>query len=262
MKNYIPLVVGVVLGLVVVLMLGRYMGRQKDLSEDTSSIVIASRAISAEETLDSDMITKRSVPRTSCPKNAVSWGRRSWLLGQLTSRPIASGDYILVSDIGFTKSIGNMIGEGEWAVTVPTGGSGIAKLLQPGDEVAIIATLTVLEEVASTDMDAPPTTVERQVTTVLFPKVRVLDAGGQAAPGKGTRGEITVALPPQQAQVLISAQGKAELTLALRRPSDATEVKRSMLGKVDDGTFMKLVEGLDRVELPDSPTQPVSRKME
>ena len=55
-----------------------------------------------------------------------------------------------------------------------------------------------------------------------------------------------MALPPQQAQILVAAQRNAELTLALRRGGDEYALSRNGLGVVDEQTFIALLEDLDQ----------------
>jgi hypothetical protein len=62
--------------------------------------------------------------------------------------------------------------------------------------------------------------------------VRVLDVGTLSSGGESTAGELILALPPQQAQVLVAAQGKAQLTLALRRPVTVPLIREWMQGEI------------------------------
>jgi len=74
---------------------------------------------------------------------------------------------------------------------------------------------------------------------------------------------LILALPPQQAQVLIAAQGKSRLTLALRRPGDDAAINRIDTGMVNEETFDKLMQGLNTFEMPPVPgviTAPVPAK--
>ena len=124
-----------------------------------------------------------------------------------------------------------------------------AGVAQPGDEVAVIATFSVDMPVPTADLSQAPQKKSKEVTLVLFPRVRVLQNGGRSKQGE-IGAEIVLALPPQQAQVLIAAQGKARLTLALRHPGDDSALRRSDAGMVDEVTFQQLLNKVPAVEVP------------
>jgi len=243
MKNYIPLVLAVLLGLAAVLAVARLVAKNKQAPEDMAAVVSATRKISEGEDLHTDAVMKKSVPLSARPADAIPWSKVALIEGQKAKKTVAQGDYVLLSDIGLTRGMGNLVGEGEWAVTLMAAG-GITRLVQPGDEVAIIGTFNVEAAVKSADLSAPSQKTAKEVTMVLFPRVRVLDNSG---------GELVVGLPPQQAQVLIAAQRKASLTLALRKPGDASALSRLDAGMVDAETLGALLNNLKPIQFPDTP---------
>jgi Flp pilus assembly protein CpaB len=125
--------------------------------------------------------------------------------------------------------------------------------VQPGDEVAVIGTFKIKSQIKTADLAAAPEEIAREATLVLFPRVRVLDVGSLSTGGEQTAGELILALPPQQAQVLVAAQNKARLTLALRRPGDDAAINRIDTGMVNEETFDKLLQGLEAFEMPKIP---------
>lgn len=262
MKNFIPLILAVLLGLAAVLAVGRLLAARKQAVERSTTVVAAVRDITEGEIISADFIMKKSIPVSARPEQAIFWSRNEMVIGQKALRAIAQNDYILLSDIGLSRSMANIVGEGEWAISLTVPGRGIARVVQPGDEVAIIGHFKIKSAVKSADLSAPSQEVAKEATLVLFPRVRVLDVGGMTA-GKGAGesiGEIIVALPPQQAQVLVAAQRKAQLTLALRRPSDESSVNRLDAGMVDEQTFDNLLEGLQSVQVPKIPGAEVKAK--
>jgi Flp pilus assembly protein CpaB len=254
MKNYIPLVLAVLLGLSAVFAVSRLLAQRREAKEETYSVVAAARDIAVDEELGEDAVMKKSVPESARPAQAIPWANRSMIEGQKALRPVTAGDYIMLSDVGLTKSMANIVGEGEWAVTLNVGESGIAKFIQPGDEVAVIGTFSIQTQGQSIDVATEATNLVKQATLVLFPRVRVLDVAREGEIGETTTGEILLALPPPQAQTLIAAQRQAiELTLALRRPGDETAINRLDAGMVDDATFVSLLTGLKSVTVPAVP---------
>lgn len=254
MKNYVPLIMAVILGFAAVLAVSRVLSERKQAEEDTVSVVAAARTIVRGERITTDSVLKKFIPASSRPAQAVSWANQPLIQGQEALRDIVEGDYILLSDIGMTRSMASIVGEGEWAVALNVDGGGISQIVQPGDEVAIIGAFSVRQTVKSADQSAEAEEESKEVTLTLFPRVRVLDVGADTAEGDSAGGrEIIVGLPPAEAQILIAAQRSAELTLALRRTGDESALLRTDTGVVDARTFFGLLEGLEQAALPDRP---------
>ncbi len=253
MKNFIPLILAVLLGLAAVLAVGRLLQARKQADEKTTTVVAVARDITAGEVLSSDALMEKRIPLSARPAQAIFWPRAEMVVGQKALRSVAQGDYLLLPDVGLSRSMADIVGEGEWAVSLTVPAGGIARIVQPGDEVAVIGTFRIKSQVSSADLAAAPEEVAREATMVLFPRVRVLDVGALSAGGDVSAGELILALPPQQAQVLIAAQAKARLTLALRRPGDDAAINRIDTGMVNEETFDKLLQGLESFEMPKVP---------
>ena len=253
MKNFIPLILAVLLGLAAVLAVGRLLQARKQAVEKTTTVVAVARDVVAGDVLTSDSIMEKKVPVSARPAQAIFWTRSEMVVGQKALRAIAQGDYVLLSDVGMSRSMADIVGKGEWAVSLTVPPGGIARIVQPGDEVAVISSFKIKSRVKTADLSAAPEEVAREATVVLFPRVRVLDVGTLSGGGETSAGELILALPPQQAQLLIAAQAKARLTLALRRPGDDAAINRIDTGMVNDETFDKLLLGLDVFELPKIP---------
>ena len=255
MKNFIPLILAVLLGLAAVLAVGRLLAARQQAPEKTTTVVAAARDIPEGEVLAEGSVMKKNIPVSAVPAQAIFWSKMEMVVGQKALRPISQNDYVLLSDVGLSRSMANIVGEGEWAVALPLPqSSGIPRIVQPGDEVAVIGTFKILAKVKTADLSAPEQDVTKEATLVLFPRVRVLDVTGRSGKDEGGS-DIILALPPAQAQVLIAAQRQAELTLALRRPNDDSAINRMDAGMVDRSTFEKLLEGLQAVQVPQIPGQ-------
>lgn len=248
MKNYIPLVLAVLLGLAAVLAVGRLIRGQNKTAEETCLVTAVARDVKAGEALTLDAMMKKEIPVSARPAQATAWSMAPQMVGQKVWRQISSGDYVLMTDLEPSRT---MVGEGEWAITLNMGGDGIAALVQPGDEVAIIGTFGLSQKVTSMDSSVPAREERKDATMVLFPRVRVLATGGRKG-GEGS-GELIVGLKPQEAQIMIAAQQKFKLTLALRRPGDETAISRLDVGMVDSESFNKLLNGMESVTLSAKP---------
>lgn len=253
MKNFIPLILAVLLGLAAVLAVGRLLQSRNKAVEKETTVVAVTRNIAAGEVLTVDSIMAKKVPVSARPAQAVFWARSEGVVGQKALRAIAQGNYVLLSDVGLSGSMADIVGQGEWAValTVPPGG--IARIVQPGDEVAVLGTFKVKSKVETADLASAPQEIDREATLVLFPRVRVLDVGTLSSGGDASAGELILALPPSEAQMLVAAQRKATLTLALRRPGDSAAISRMDTGKVDEQTFDDLMKGLKSFAMPEVP---------
>ena len=170
------------------------------------------------------------------------------IIGQQLIHAVAKGDYVLLSDVGgVTTSKGNIIGEGEWGVPVSFADNTLVKMLQPGDEIAIVGTYKIQEKVKrGKDMDAATDIIQRQVTTVIFPRVRILEL---------TSSGVLLSLPPQQALALTAIQQQAELYPLLRKTNDTKALNRKDGGIYENSTLAKLAENLIHIDLPATPTE-------
>ena len=248
MKNIIPLVVAVALGLAAVFAVSRTLSSRDDSREAKVEVVAASRRLTEGEVVDEGFINPRLVAVSSLPTQHVKWSNRSMILGQKLVHTVVKGDYILLSDVGgVTLSKGNIIGEGEWGVPVSFADNTLVKMLQPGDEIAIVGTYTIQEEVKKAkDVDAAPEIVKRRVTTVIFPRVRILEL---------TTNGVLLSLPPQQALALTAIQQQADLFPLLRKTNDTKALNRKDGGIYEDETLSVLADGLNRIDIPAVPTE-------
>jgi Flp pilus assembly protein CpaB len=249
MKNYIPLVLAVLLGLAAVLAVTRMIAKNRQAPEDMAWVLAAQRDLEKDKTLNVDSVFKKEIPVSARPADSIVWSMRQTIEGQVLNRAIRSGDYILLSDLRLSRTMADSLGEGEWGVTINVGNTGIGRVIQPGDEVAIIATFSLEMSVATADQSKPPQKVSKEATLVLFPRVRVLESTANVGRGEGG-GEVIVALRPQDAQTLIAAQRKAQITLALRRATDSAALNRLEAGMVDESTFEQLLKGVEPVKVP------------
>ena len=235
MKNAIPLIMAVLLGLAAVFVVSRMMKKSSGTREGMVSVVAATRDLSIKEEILDGYIWAREIPESALSSRHVPWSKATMILGQSMLRSIAKNDFIMLNDVGMSKSLNLLVGEGEWAVPV---------------------TFSVKKSIPSKDLSAEPVVVEERATSVIFPSVRILDIGSgdgiSREEGNNVR-SVIVALPPQQAATLVAAQRVAELYPALRRANDSSSLNRLDGGVVDDSTFGELRKGLIPVKIPEIP---------
>lgn len=115
MKNIIPLVVSVVLGLAAVFVVSKTLFDRKETKDEaTISIIVAARDIDSDEELVEGSLTYRDIPKSVLPHGALLWENVAMIYGQRAQHSIARSDYILISDIQLKISLGDCSKEGEW----------------------------------------------------------------------------------------------------------------------------------------------------
>lgn len=275
MKNNVPIILSVLLGLAAVFAVNRLSSqRDNQPALATVSIAVATCDIPAQTELTEALLTFAEVPAQAIPPNALHWQNVSVAYGQRVQRALSSGDFLLLSDIKAPLRLAECAREGEWTVPVTFADASLVPMLSPDDEIAILATyddptaerraaekvkgsatnLLDLAELAKTSI-----TAAQRVTVVLLPRVKVLGLGGQGAnfreksPDSSSGATIFVSLPPQQAILLVAAQQIAELHPVLRRANDETAIARTDGGIITEDTFGKLREKLAPIELPNQP---------
>lgn len=253
-KNMIPLILAVVLALAAVLAVNRLINQKKIMAgEEMVEVVVANHALKANEKIDSNSFTGKLIPRSAAPLKAIYMNQTSMILDQKMRNPVAEGDYIFLDDIGVGRGLSDMVGDGEWAVSISLNGGAITKRLRAGDEVAIVGTFILKEEQRSAVIGQGGKELQRKITTVILPQVRIIAVDGNKQQGGD---EFVLSLPPKQAQMLLAAQAQGvELAPALRRPNDESNLNRTTAGLVDMKTFYDLANGVERTTIPAIPTK-------
>lgn len=248
MKNAIPLVVAVVLGLLAVFAVSRTLAKNSTGRYGKEvSVLVATGNLKSGGNVGPDHIRAKLVPMAHLPKQHILDAQRSTVIGQKLLRDIPAGDYVLWSDVGQSSNLSESVGDGEWAVPVHFKNTDLVRLLKPGDEIAVVGMFSVQEKKQSTsaDADAKAEYVNKSITSVLFPQVRVMGMAGT--------GTILLSLPPQQVLTIIAAQEQANLYVALRRSHDDKATNRKSSGKFDCSAFSQMLEGCVPVAIPDQP---------
>lgn len=268
MKNIIPLVVSVVLGLAAVFVVSKTLFDRKEAKDEaTISIIVAARDIDPDEELVEGSLTYRDIPKSVLPHGALLWENVAMIYGQRAQHSIARNDYILISDIQLKISLGDCSKEGEWTIPITFSDPALVKMLRPNDEIGIVSTYVSrkverIPGVPENENAISPAVreAENRETSVLLPCVRVIgiaNNNGSFRESGTSSGTIFVSLPPQQAMIVIAAQREAELYPVLRKRNDSSALNRKEIGVVNEKTFEGIRKGLQSAELPSSPTESV-----
>lgn len=263
MKNIIPLVVSVILGLAAVYLVSRLLFENKNADlENKVSVVVAARDLDARDELSQWSLTYKDIPESAVPRNALLWENVGLAYGQQLPHAVSQDDYILMTDIRIQTTLGDCARQGEWTVPVTFSDPALVKMLMPDDEIAIISTyvsqnVSIDKDMTVSDGSGVKMTESRE-TSVLLPCVRVIGIAneqGSFRESGGSSGTVFVSLPPQQAMILIAAQRESELYPVLRKRNDSVALNRKDGGVVNADTFAKIRKGLVPAELPEIPNK-------
>ena len=226
--------------------------RQKrdELQADPEQVVVAATDIRAGRALSEDNITTQMVPARFLPANPLEAEDVNIYLGQPVSQDIEAGSMILTSDFAVAevaRTLSARVPSEERAMTVPVDAvSGVGGLLQPGDRVDILGTFPVgqrdelIPEASGGESIGYVTMSLLQNVTLLAVGQRIADVGqgGQARSGGGYS-NVTMAMTPDEAELMVIAQTRGELTLLLRNREDLDTVP------VTRRTLREVLEELD-----------------
>ena len=247
MKNIIPLVVSVVLGLAAVYIVSKLLFEKENTDQEKKvSVVVAARALDAHDELSQGSLTYKDVPLSAVPKNALLWENVSLAYGQQLPHAVSQDDYILMTDIRIQTTLSDCTRQGEWTVPVTFSDPALVKMLMPDDEIAIISTYVKKDVVIDRNMT---------VSDGSGVKIGIANDHGSFREGGSSSGTIFVSLPPQQAMILIAAQRESELYPVLRKRNDSVALNRKDGGVVNESTFAKIRKGLTPAELPEIPNK-------
>jgi len=243
-KQKLILISGVVLGVVAILMTKVYLDQQQQeaqaqarrslakMQANQSVVLVAKQDVPSGSVIESNMIDSSIVPNQFIqPQAATSIDR---VLGMITLAPISKGEQISLSKLSKARKENAASGlagntpAGKRAISIPVDSiASVSGMVRPGDYVDVIATLQVPMQGAGGQMSS-------QVAVVpLFQNVLVLAVGQNtgfvsrsesryeeketSSPG----GLITLALGPQEVNLMAFVQEQGKMRLTLRSPADA-----------------------------------------
>jgi pilus assembly protein CpaB len=245
MRKKLPLIIGIVLALVAAYLIKVYNDQQRQVILDDAKkrlekiqaeqvpVMVAARDIPKGAPIDKDSVGVTIVPAPHVqPQAATSLDRIS---GMIAVVPISKGEQITLNKLMLAREVVN---SGSLAMSTPMGKravtisvdsiSAVGGMIRPGDYVDVVAMVAV-----------PVTTAEgkqasQAAVVPLFQNVLILAIGQetaalpQSAEGRYKKEEkraespaITLALNPQEANLLAFVQEQGKIRLSLRSPSDA-----------------------------------------
>ena len=238
MKNLVPLITAVLLGLAAVFAVSKTMKKQVPPQEKMRQVLIVSSPIAKGEQLLENKIAVKNIPESVAPKNCIDVTNKSFVLNQRAKRPITKGDYLFYMDLELDQSKSKTLGDGQWGVPVTFADPVLLRMLQPGDDIAIVGTFSYQEQLRTgKNADAATKMVTKNVTTVLYPRVSILEINGST---------VLLSMPPRQAVALTAIQRKAALYPLLRKKNDEYALNRKDGGKFEDSALTEMLKELQK----------------
>ena len=247
MKNIIPLITAVLLGLAAIFAVSKTVKHNEKPEERLRNVLIVTGEIMPGELIQESRIGVKAVPESAAPKNSIDESNRAFTFNQRAKRKISPGDYLLYSDIELDQSKSRALGDGQWGVSVKFTDATLLKMLQPGDDIAIVGTFSYQEAVKrGKNAEDGVDLVNKTVTAVLYPRVSILAINGNG---------VLLSMPPQQAIALTRIQRQAELYPVLRKKKDDNALNRLNGGKFEDSALTEMLAGLQNIEIPLVPSE-------
>ena len=234
-----PLIGAIVLGALAAILVVAFLASRGDDTKTDSSVgatrgvVVANRDIAVGTALTADMVEVRQVPEANVIKDAAT--AKEAVVGEVIRYPVAKGEQVTATRIveaAKVKSLSFQIPAGLRGFTVKLDGdTSPARLIAPGDFVDVIvagelkgivpATGQPVSGQAGTELQAAVTLIQN-VQVLAVERNRAKDGGVYDSATRGVPSEdkdinnVTLALTPEQSQLLwLAAQG-GKVTLALR----------------------------------------------
>ncbi len=216
MANKKPLLIAIIFGIIAVVLVYAYMRSiEKEYAQKESEIgtvVIAARTIQVREVIKEGMVTESERPVEYIPQNAYT--ELDEVLGKVSTQTIIEGGPLFPDQFKEVDEIGDLalhLNANERAVTI-----GVTEIVavggnvKTGDHVDVLATFEGNDEVGA------PTTVtillDIRVAAVGTDIGTDIDEGG----GTGISKSITLAVTPNEAEILALVSENASIRLSLR----------------------------------------------
>jgi len=292
-KQKLILISGIILGIMAIVMGKMYVDQQKqavqekakaaiaNLQSNQTAVLVAKKDIAQGSSIAPDMFETSIVPNQFVQPQAVTSLDR--IAGMVTVAPIAKGEQISLSKLVNDKGAGrgNLSGvtpSGKRAITIVVDNiASLSGMVKPGDYVDVLAIIQV-------PIQGQDGKVSGQTAVVpLFQNVLVLAVGQNTGGVAGSSGrytestssgggnnQITLALGPNESNLIAFVQEQGKMRLIMRSPADAkvesmTPVSweslfqyimpqrqnvESSVKPVDTTEYVEVLRGLNKAKVP------------
>lgn len=214
------ILLAVILGLVTAFLVWREFNKlQKDTKKGWEPVVVAVVDVAAREKITEDMITEEMMP----PKLKVDGvlTNKADAVGRLAKERIRAKDQVRAGDVAREGEIPGMsyrIPPGHRAIAIAVDEvKGVGNTVQPGDRVDILTTYSDPVQ-------------KQEVTKIILQNIAILavDKGRtDATTGQGAATSITMALRPEDTELVKAAERAGVLQVSLRPVQEDAHVDSS-----------------------------------
>ncbi len=260
MKTIVPLFMAIVLGAVAVVGVNRYLQeQQKKLSRGTQPVTLlaAAKRIKAGSVITRAMLTTTQIEKRFVPSEAIDRANTSRLVGQTIRRNVDRGDVLLWSFFDPPEATRTRtLMSNERAVTIPVDNiRGVAGLIRPNSRIDIYGTFSLIET-----KNKQTATVRKTVMLLSDVTVLAIDNVTQSVLARASSRErrkqgyssLTLAVSPQEAALLIFAQGAGELYCTLRDSATVGAIEEPIEVGLD--TFLDLAKQANQKRVKKAPS--------
>lgn len=199
--------------------------------QNLKNVVVAKQNISANTIITKELLAQQSYHKDFVPREAILVSDLTRAIGSRVMVDVTKGEPLLTSHFEegasstlAPKLLANMVLPGERAITIMVDEqTGVAGLLRPADHVDIIGTFI------------KPGKQQRLTTITIIQNLPVLAVGSMVGVGlksqvgeRSSRGyrSVTLSVTLEEAEILIFAQQKTRLGLALRNAEDSETIEK------------------------------------
>lgn len=218
-KTMITLGVAIACGLLAVLLVNKYITKQKkeiNKGMDLISVIAITKDSAAGQKISSEIIAKRSIPQRYAHANAVQAKDFELLIGQTLIYPMKRGDAVLWTSIAseaerLRTGLAGKITKGERALSISVDNvSAVSTLIKPNDHIDILCTIR-------NEMTQEEATITLLQNITVLATGRVMSGEKRIKQGYGT---LTLLVTLEEAELLVFAEKKSKLVTVLRNQED------------------------------------------
>lgn len=252
MKNMLAIVVAVGLGLAAVVLVRDYLQqREEEIRGAVVEIIVAKEEIPAGTEISLEYIAKAERLKKYIDEDTVMAAQGQELLGQRLKVNKSKGAPFRWSDTGGQGVTGfaDMVPQGKRAVSMSIDPmSGISGMLRPNDKIDIMLQYTPLKDL--TAMGTAKTVIRyfmANISVLALDRTTGKELRGMPVIGAGTRkegqfGNVTFAVKPIEAEMLVFAESQGSQRYVLRNPKDDGPLEGAV--PIDSENFQELIESL------------------
>jgi len=264
LKRFLPFIIAGILGLAAVIVMQRYItgeraqlvALRKKLMADFQNpveVIIARKDIAEGTTLGPELLERGMVPPRFVQPYATP--RAADLVGKVARVPISKGEQVMANKLALPErplanTLAGLTPQGKRAVTIGTDVlTAVGGFIRPGDQVDVLWTFQAPTGEGGRGSEL--------VTVTMFQDVQVLAVDTQMIGtdaeemGAGSIAMATLALTPQETELLLFAREQGQVALSLRSALEREGVVA--LPPADIAAMMEVVLGISPTRKEEAP---------